>query len=136
MKGGPMRRLFVMLIVLCMGSVVYAQVGGGVPAPFPGVAPVPFYGPSTSVIDRNGNLLVFDALYSYPTPMPAQPVILQPTPAKTRVTVITTDGTAKPPVEYDVSFQGVGAGWYAVYAIVSAYVAGPTADLATRLPCA
>ena len=127
-----MRRLIVMLIVLCMASVVYAQVRGGVPAPFPGVAPVPFYGPSTSVIDRNGNLLVFDALYSYPTPMPAQPVILQPTPAKTRVTVITTDGTAKPPVEYDGAFQVVGAGWYAVYAIVNAYVAGPTAVPPTR----
>ena len=127
-----MRRLVVMLIVLCMSSVVYAQVGGGVPAPFPGVAPVPFYGPSTSVIDRNGNLLVFDALYSYPTPMPAQPVILQSTAAKTRVTVITTDGTAKPPVEYDGAFQVVGVGWYAVYAIVNAYVAEPTAVPPTR----
>ena len=50
-----MRRLVVMLIVLGTGSVVYAQVqvGGRVPMPLPGVAPVPFYGPSTSVIDRN-----------------------------------------------------------------------------------
>ena len=71
-----MRRLIVMLIVLCTGSVVHAQVGGGVPMPLPGVAPVPFDGPSTSVIDHNGNLLVFDGLYSYPTPMPGQPIIL------------------------------------------------------------
>src|SRR5262249_52667543 len=61
-----------------------------------------------------------------------QPVILQPTPAKTRVTVITTDGTAMPPVEYDGAFQVVGAGWYAVYTIMNAYVAGQTAVAPSR----
>src|SRR5262245_4650745 len=127
-----MRRLVVMLIVLCTGSVVYAQVSGGVPMPFPGVAPAPFYSPSTSVIDRNGNLLVFDVLYSYSTAMLGQPVVLRPTTATTRVTVITTDGIAKPPVEYQEAIQVVGTGWYAVYAIMNAYVGGPTAVPPTR----
>src|SRR5215813_5890395 len=99
-----MRRLVVMLIVLSTGSVVYAQVAGSVfPVPVP-VSPVPVFGSSTSVIDHNGNLFVFDIPYSYPTPMTGQPMI------QTRVTVIAADGTVKPPVQYAGAFQVVGAG--------------------------
>jgi len=57
-----MRRLVVMLIVFCTESVIYAQLGWTCSTASSGVAPVPFYGPSTSVIGRTSNLLVFDVL--------------------------------------------------------------------------
>jgi len=106
-----MRRLVVMLVVLFTGGAAYAQVTGSVfPVPGP-IAPVPFFGSSTSVIDHNGNLLVFDIQYSYPTPMPAQPVVqpvIQPV-IQTRVTVIAPDGTVKPSVQYPGALQVIGA---------------------------
>jgi len=49
---------------------------------------------------------------------------------KTRVTVITSDGKKLNPVEYDGSFQVIGIGAHAVYAIVTAY----TATTSTVLP--
>src|SRR5262245_6229180 len=132
-----MRRLVVILIVLCTGSVAYAQVTGGVlpvpgavlPLPVP-LPPVPFYGSSSSVIDHNGNLLVFDIQYSYPTPVMGQPTI--PPTIQTRVTVIAPDGTVKPSASYPGALQVIGAGWYAVYAVINTYSTGPTTMLPTR----
>jgi len=123
-----MRRLVAMLIVLWAGSFgyAYAQVTGTIPPiPIP-LPPVSFFGSSTSVIDHNGNLLVFDIQYSYSATMPAQPAI------QTRITVIAADGTVKLPVQYPGAFQVIGAGWYAVYATINAYTAGPTAIVPTR----
>jgi hypothetical protein len=119
-----MRRLVVMLVVLFVGSVAYAQVGVPSPGPLP---PVPAFGSTTSVIDHNGNVLVFDLLFS--APMAGQTPVV-----KTRVTVVTADGTAKPPVEYAGAFQLIGAGWYAVYATTNAYAytAAPTTIVPTR----
>src|SRR5690349_18556884 len=114
-----MRRSVLLLVVLAMASVSYAQVVRGLP--------VPIYGSSSSVIDRNGNLLVFDVVYS-PSPLGAATAI--PT-VKTRVTVVTPDGTVKPPVEYSGTFQVLGAGWYGVYAIAYAY---PTASTPVVVP--
>ena len=63
---------------------------------------LPYYGLSTSAIDHNGDLLVFDVIYSSPVAMPGQPPNLRTsTSAKTRVTVITGDGKKMNPVEYD-----------------------------------
>ena len=123
-----MRRLVAILIVLWTGSFGYAhaQITGTIPpVPIP-LPPVSFFGSSTSVLDHNGNLLVFDVQYSLPTTMPAQPAI------QTRITVIAADGTAKPPVQYPGVFQVIGGGWYAVYATINGYVAGPTAVAPTR----
>jgi hypothetical protein len=115
-----MRRLVVILIVLSTGSMAYAQVGGSVlPVPVPGV-PIPFYGWNSSALDHNGNLLVFDTMYSYQMPMATQRVV------QTRLTIIASDGTVKQPVQYPGAFQVVGTGWFAVYAIVNTYVAGQT----------
>jgi len=117
-----MRRSVLILIVLSITSLAHAQTRGG-------LAPVPFYGSSTSVIDHNGNLVVFDLVYSYPTPMASAFSTV-----KTRVTVIAPDGTVKPAVEYpSTSFQVVGAGWYAVYAIFYTYPSGSTANPTRRL---
>ena len=121
-----MRRLVVMLVVLFTGGAAYAQVTGSVfPVPSP-LPLVPFFGSSTSVIDHNGNLLVFDIQYSYTNSTPSQPVV------QTSVTVITADGTVKPAVQYPGAFQVIGAGWYAVYATTSAFTAGPTTITPTR----
>ena len=116
-----MRRLVVMLVVLWIGSgsYSYAQLPSPAPVPIP-LPPVSFFSSTTSVIDHNGNLLVFDIQYSYATLMPVQTVI------QTSVTVITADGTVKPPVQYPGALQVVGAGWYGVYAALNAYTVGPT----------
>jgi hypothetical protein len=119
-----MRRSVLILLVISITSLAHAQTRGG-------LAPAPFYGSSTSVIDHNGNLIVFDLVYSYPTPMPSTLSAV-----KTRVTVITPDGTVKPALEYPgTSFQVLGAGWYAVYAIFYGYPTGTgsTANPTRRL---
>jgi hypothetical protein len=133
-----MRVLILFLIVLTASTAAYAQpgtTGGGnvFPSPVPPIAPVPVYGPSTSVFDRNGNLFVFDVSYSYSAPEPGQPVILRSTvKVTTRLTVITPNGTAMAPLQYEGAFQVIGAGWYAVYGIHNAYVAGQTAFVPAR----
>ena len=58
--------------------------------------------------------------------MPAQPAV------QTSVTVIAADGTVKPPVQYPGAFQVIGAGWYAVYATINSFTAGPTTMAQTR----
>jgi len=127
MQGGAMRRLVVMLIVIWTGTVAfgYTQVPAPLPVPVP-VPPISFFSSTTSAIDHNGNLLVFDIQYSYTTSTPAQPVI------QTTVTVIAADGTVKPPVQYPGAFQVIGAGWYAVYATINAFTAGPTSIVPNR----
>src|SRR5215470_9192027 len=102
-----MRCFVSILIALSTVGMAYGQVGAPLPGPVP---PVPFYGPSTSAFDHNGNLLVFDILYSYSSVLPGR---TGPPTVKTRLTVITPDGSAKPAVEYDGAFQVVGSGWYA-----------------------
>jgi hypothetical protein len=118
-----MRSLVSILIGLATAGVGYGQVG----VPIPVATPVPFYGLGNSVIDHNGNLIVLDLLYSYATSTTTGPIAVST--VKTRVTVVAPDGTVKPPVEYPGTFQVLGAGWYAVYAILYTYptVSGGTA---------
>src|SRR5262245_46560028 len=110
-------RGLIVLALLVIVPALNAQVFDG-----------PLGGPSTalsaysnSVIDSNGNLLIFDVFYSYPTLLPpspsADPARPTYTPAlKTRVTVITADGRSKKSFEFDGSFQVTGVGRRAVYA--------------------
>jgi hypothetical protein len=121
-----MRGFVLMLIVLSTWSVAYAQLPAPVPLPVPIPLPPVFFSSSSSVIDHNGNLLVFDIKYTYPTAMRGQPVV------QTHVTVIAADGTVKPPVQYEGAVQVIGAGWYAVYAAINSYTAGPTNIALTR----
>ena len=104
----------------------------------------PYYIASANVVDSSGNLLVFDTSFAYyPLPIPAQattsvtssagtatvsvvttsiPVIVrQAVMPKTKITVLQS-GTGKPVSrEYSASFQIVGAGKHAVYAIMTEY---------------
>jgi hypothetical protein len=117
-----MRLVFFMLT---MAGLAYPQgmgVGSGTvgTTAMPTIVPVPYYGFSASAIDHNGNLLVFDVMYSYPAAVPGQPTSVRTPPSvKTRVTVITGDGKKMNPVEYDGSCQVIGTGLHAVYTVVT-----------------
>src|SRR5262245_4932642 len=135
-----MRLMVLFFIVLSMTSMAYGQLPGvgsetvSIEA-IPAFAPVSYYGLSASAIDHNGNLLVFDAMYSYPVVVPGQPTPVRTVPSvKTRVTVITGDGKKMNPVEYDGSFQVIGTGAHAVYAIVTVYTASTVAPGGSTTP--
>jgi hypothetical protein len=98
------------------------------------MAPV-FYGFSNSVIDHNGRLLIFDASYLYPPTLTMQaiPVRFPPT-VRTRVTVIESDASSKRDAQYDGTFQVIGVGRYAVYAIITNYAFVATPVQAPQAP--
>jgi hypothetical protein len=115
---------FSLLFLAQIGGVIGG--GGGtvqVPA-IPQIVPLPIYNYGSSVLDHDGNLLVMDVMYS-PSPMTAgQPVVMRlPGTMKTRITPITNLGVRLPSREYDGSFQVMGIGRNAVYAIVTTYSA-------------
>src|SRR5438445_136791 len=114
--GGCMRFIAVALIICSVTVTAVAQVGA------PTFAPA-FYGFRNSVIDHNGRVLVFDSRYAYPVVragVDAMPVRFPPT-VTTRVTVIESNAASKQDAQYEGSFQVVGVGRYAVYAIVTTY---------------
>jgi hypothetical protein len=119
-----MRGITVVLIVCLTAIVAAAQVS----AP---VAPV-FYGFRNSVIDHNGRVVVFDGSYVYPPVLAvdALPVRFPPT-VTTRVTVVESDAVGKRDAQYDGTFQVVGVGRYAVYAILTSY---PAATVSSQFP--
>jgi hypothetical protein len=111
-----------LILYLVFATTVYAQGPALVPMPAPLPVPVSSYAFAGSALDHNGNLFVFDTLYSYLPPVPGQPVIQRlPPTMKTRVTIITSEGNRMPPVVYDGAFQVIGTGWHAVYAVVNNY---------------
>src|SRR5262245_20890076 len=83
-KGGSMRRAIFLFVAMSIANMGDAQIGGVVVTPVPPIAVLPSYSYSTSEIDHNGNVLVFDTMYSYPVPPLGQPFILQPPTVKTR----------------------------------------------------
>jgi hypothetical protein len=116
-------RWFAIVLVFSVSAIAaMAQVA---------VAPVPVpisYGFSNSVIDHNGRVLVFDAMYSYPPLLDIQAIPVRfPPIVTTQVTVIATDAKSTQNSQYQGTFQVVGVGRYAVYAIVTNYtiVANP-----------
>ena len=116
-----MQKRFLPFLIVCLvaGSAAYAQVMQTEDS----AAGAAFYSlPSTSVIDHNGNLLVFDTVNLALAPLPRRPGIL-PIPAaiKTRLTVIPSTGGKMPPVELDGLYQVLGVGRYAVYLIANTY---------------
>jgi hypothetical protein len=99
------------------------------------VAPVPVpvsYGFSNSVIDHNGRVLILNATYSYPPVLDGQALAVRfPPIVTTHVTVIASDANSKQDSQYQGTFQVVGVGRYAVYAIVTSY---PTTSTASQAP--
>lgn len=136
-----MRRLIFLLIVFSIVNAAYAQENepdadaanaagadriNTVPVPT-AVVPLPMppivSGYSNSVVDRNGNVLIFDLSYVYPAPADPRPAFYFPPAMKTHVTVISADGKNKTGFDYDGSFQVIGVGRRAVYAVISDYAA-------------
>jgi len=113
-----MRWFAIVLTIFLSAIAVMGQIGQ--------MAPV-FYGFSNSVIDHNGRLLIFDASYFYPPTLTTEaiPVRFPPT-VRTRVTVIENDASNKRDAQYDGTFQVIGVGRYAVYAIITNYAVAAT----------
>jgi hypothetical protein len=124
-----MRSFVLLFIVFSITSAAYAQVptGAGTALPLPPM-PLPpiFSGFSNSVIDHAGNLLMFDNAY---------PVLVATSlsPAKTHVTVISSDGKTQNRYDYDGSMQILGVGDNAVYAFVSGFVPSMTAAIGSTI---
>jgi|SRR5579883_1638867 len=106
-----MRRLALFLIVFSLASAAHGQVAstGTIAVPVPQPIPLPpiFAGFSNSVLDQSGNVLIFDSSFSLLT--------------KTHVTVISSDGLSENSYDYDGSFQIIGTGRNAAYAVVSTF---------------
>ena len=132
-----MRWSMIVFLVFVAASTAAAQVNDsgvtvvrGVPVIVP-IAPIP-YGSSNSVIDQSGRLLLFDVTFAYPSLSSGQPVVFRlPPTTKTKVTIIENDGTTKHDSTYSGSFQVIGTGRHAVYAIVTDNAASATSTQAT-----
>jgi hypothetical protein len=118
-----MRSFVLLFIVFSVTIAAYAQVTI-TPLPVPPL-PIPlppvFSGYSSSVVDHIGNVLIFDN--SYPlllSGVGGAPVT--PSPTKTHVTVISSDGQTQNRYDYDGSMQILGVGDKAVYAFVNTFV--------------
>jgi hypothetical protein len=116
-----MRATCAIVFILLAAASAYAQTGilGGPIVPLP---PVPYqYSTRVSANDQFGNLLVFDTLYSYVVPVPGQPIT--PSAPKIRITVVPGNGQGTPLTqEYAATtFQILGTGQQAVYAIAYSY---------------
>ena len=123
-----MRRIVLVFVLLQVAGTANAQVSVPVPVPVP--LPVALPSPvistySNSIIDQAGNVLIFDVSYAYTT-SPEQPRIQGVPAIKTRITVITKNGDSKKGFDFEGSFQVVGVGRRAAYAIVSTYSTNPT----------
>jgi hypothetical protein len=121
-----MRWLTIVFIALATAGTAAAQVFDSgptvvrsVPTVTLPIAPLP-YGLSNSIIDHNGRLLIFDVTFDYSAVLSGTPPTFRPAPAtKTKVTIIDSDGSTKHDSTFSGTFQVVGAGRWAVYAIVT-----------------
>src|SRR5437899_8783787 len=129
-----MRWFLAAFILLLAANTAAAQVDD--PAvPVVNVIPIPTIpsGVSNSVIDHNGRLFIFDVTFENTMILTTEGVYRFARSAKTRVTVIESDGTTKRDGQYNGSFQIAGVGRYAVYAIVNDY-GFSAATSQTRVP--
>ena len=121
-----MRRTVFAFVLMSIAGTAHAQL---VPLP-PTVAAVPVIPAySNSVIDHEGNVLIFDVFYSYAAQSANQALFRIPI-MSTHVTVITSKGESKKGFDFDGSLQVVGTGRRAVYAIVNSYTVNGTISLA------
>jgi hypothetical protein len=117
-----MREACAIVFILLSVTSAYAQteIGGGLISPT--MPPIPYqYTSSVSAIDQFGNLVVFDTVYSYPVPVPGQTVT--PSAPKTHITVVPGSGQGTPLTkEYPATtFQILGTGQQALYAVAYSY---------------
>ncbi len=114
-----MARTVLLLGLLLVTTAANAQV---FPLPLtpPGIATT--FAPTftNSVIDHNGNVMIFDPSQFY-APSPDQPRVMAFPSPKTHLTVITADGQSKKAFDYDGSLQVIGVGRRAVYAVLATY---------------
>lgn len=127
-----MRRLMLFFIVLFMASSVYAQstapttAGIVVSSPI-ALPPVPVtYVSTNSIVDAGGNVLIFDNVLSGIFGATAASLS---TALPTRVNVISSDGRTANAFSFSGSFQILGVGHDAVYAIVDSLTAGTNVSL-------
>jgi hypothetical protein len=107
-------------------AAIVLVVGFSAIAAIAQIAPIS-YGFSSSSIDHNGRVLIFEGTYLYPPMPPVQPLAVRfPPKVTTQVSVIESDASSKADSQYDGIFQVVGVGRYAVYAIVTDYSIGVT----------
>jgi hypothetical protein len=127
-------RLTVLVFAL-LSITITANAQIVIPSPVPVPIPSPIVSAySNSVIDHDGNVLIFDVSYIYSTPAADQPRFLNIPTMKTHVTVIGSGGESKKGFDFDGSFQVVGAGRRAVYAIVNTYSLGAPIPLPLPMP--
>jgi hypothetical protein len=122
-----MCRLALFSTLFCLASAAFGQVTtpGGTTVPLP-LPPVPiFSGYSSSVVDSTGNVLIFDNSFAVPTG------VMATFSAKTHVTVISSDGKTVNGYDYGGTFQIVGVGHNAVYALTNAFVTATTSQIPT-----
>src|SRR5215510_7981350 len=102
-----MRRFVLLLLVFSVTSAAYPQTptGGVTVSPLPIPLPPIFSGFSNSVIDHTGNVLIFDSSYPF---LISGTVARTTTPAKTHVTVISSDGLTRNGYDYNGSMQILG----------------------------
>ena len=119
-----MRSFYAFLLVFLAASTAAAQaddpapVVNVIPGRMPIIAPRP-YGFTNSVIDHNGRLWIIDSIYEFPPPLATG---IRPAPSRTTsVTVIENDGVTKRTAQFNGTFQVLGVGRYAVYALSTDY---------------
>ncbi len=119
-----MRSFYAFLVLFVAANTALAQVDDAgpvleaIPGAIPTIAPIP-YGFSNSVIDHNGRLWIVDVTYEFPTPLANG---VRPIPTRTtHVTVIESDASTKRTSQFNGTFQVVGVGRYAVYAVITDY---------------
>ncbi|HEY2384909.1 MAG TPA: hypothetical protein VGK48_27355 [Terriglobia bacterium] len=119
-----MRRLGLLFVMILTAGAGFAQVsaGGGGTVVLPPIAVSPIsvsLGNTNSVIDQSGNVLLFDSVLTGFSPASA---LATPTP--THVSVISSDGRTVNGYSYSGSFQILGVGHNAVYALVGSVSGG------------
>ena len=103
-----MRSLALFFVVFSFAGALFGQVAVPLPPVFSGL--------SSSVVDSNGNLLIFDNSFAVPLGVMATTFS-----SKTHVTVVGPDGKTTNGTDYSGAFQILGVGRDAVYALVSTF---------------
>jgi hypothetical protein len=121
-----MKRFGLLILLFSMTSAAFGQVGTGV-----SITPVAF-GFSNSVVDLNGNVLIFDE--SFPLAAPAGADAPTSLSLQTHVIVVSADGKTVTGSNYTGTFQILGVGQNGVYASVNTFTFGTASGTTTAIP--